>query len=43
MHNRVRKRDGTLGDIYFFYATCPHCAKAHFKNHVFGVAKTRAA
>jgi hypothetical protein len=37
----VSKRHGIeTGDVYFFYTTCPKCAKAYGKNHVVGVART---
>tara|TARA_E500000305_G_scaffold108073_1_gene109576 strand:- start:5697 stop:6263 length:567 start_codon:yes stop_codon:yes gene_type:complete len=39
MQELVRKRGGTSGDIYFFYTTCPRCAKAYGKNYVVGVAE----
>lgn len=42
MQDLVRKRGETPGDIYFFYTTCPRCAKAYGKNYVVGVAETRA-
>jgi len=28
-------------DIYFFYTTCPKCAKAYGKNYVVDFARTR--
>lgn len=43
MHDLVRTRGGTPGDVYFFYTTCPRCAKAYGKNDVVGVAETCAA
>ncbi len=30
---------GEPGDVYFFYTTCPKCAKAYGKNYVVGVAE----
>lgn len=35
----VRSRGHVPGDIYFFYTTCPECAKAYGKNYVVGVAE----
>lgn len=30
---------GEPGEVYFFYTTCPRCAKAYGKNYVVGVAE----
>lgn len=30
---------GKPGEVYFFYTTCPNCAKAYGKNYVVGVAE----
>lgn len=38
MEQLVRSRNSTPTDIYFFYTTCPKCAKAYGKNYVVGVA-----
>ncbi|WP_159589686.1 hydrolase [Chelativorans xinjiangense] len=38
MKDAVRERGSQPGDIYFFYTTCPKCAKAYGKNYVVGVA-----
>jgi hypothetical protein len=32
-------RKGEPGEVYFFYTTCPKCAKAYGKNYVVGVAE----
>ena len=29
----------TAGDVWFFYTTCPKCAKAYGQNYVVGVAQ----
>ena len=39
MKREVRERDLVPHDIYFFYTTCPKCAKAYGKNYVVGVAE----
>lgn len=39
MQGLVRKRGHERGDVYFFYTTCPKCAKAYGKNYVVGVAE----
>ena len=41
MLDMVSARGATPGDVYFFYTTCPRCAKAYGKNYVIGVAETR--
>lgn len=33
----ARDRGSEPGEIYFFYTTCPKCAKAYGKNYVVGV------
>lgn len=39
MEQLVRERGSSApGDIYFFYTSCPKCAKAYGKNYVVGVA-----
>jgi hypothetical protein len=35
----VRARGKRLDTLYFFYTTCPRCAKHYGKNYVVGVAK----
>ena len=40
MEQLVREKGGTPGRIYFFYTTCPKCAKHYGKNYVVGVAET---
>mgnify|MGYP000223726716 CR=1 FL=1 len=39
MHAIVTREGGTPGDVYFFYTTCPKCAKAYGENYVVGVAR----
>ena len=39
MERVVRDRGKEPGEIYFFYTTCPKCAKAYGKNYVVGVAQ----
>jgi len=41
MEGYVRDRGRQLETIYFFYTTCPTCAKQYGKNYVVGVAKVR--
>lgn len=36
----ARDRGATAGEVYFFYTTCPRCAKAYGRNYVVGVART---
>ena len=36
----ARDKGATGEEVYFFYTTCPRCAKAYGKNYVVGVAKT---
>ena len=43
MKDFVRDNGGEPGEVYFFYTTCPRCAKAYGKNYVVGVAETRTA
>ncbi|CDX16785.1 conserved hypothetical protein [Mesorhizobium sp. ORS 3324] len=38
MRQLARDRRSEPGDVYFFYTTCPKCAKAYGKNYVVGVA-----
>jgi hypothetical protein len=40
MRQIARDRKSEPGDVYFFYTTCPKCAKAYGKNYVVGVAAT---
>lgn len=37
MRQIVRDRNAEPGDVYFFYTTCPKCAKTYGKNYVIGV------
>jgi len=39
MQDEVRKQGKEPTRIYFFYTTCPACAKAYGKNYVVGVAE----
>ena len=39
MEKMVRDRGSLPGRIYFFYTTCPKCAKHYGKNYVVGVAE----
>lgn len=42
MQDEVRAMGREPGKIWFFYTTCPKCAKAYGKNYVVGVAETLA-
>ena len=35
----VKARGSDPADVYFFYTTCPKCAKAYGQNYVIGVAE----
>jgi hypothetical protein len=39
MSDLVRARSGEPKSIWFFYTTCPKCAKAYGENYVVGVAE----
>lgn len=39
MKNLVRRKGGTPSEVYFFYTTCPKCAKAYGMNYIVGVAR----
>lgn len=39
MQALAREKSGDAGDVYFFYTTCPKCAKAYGQNYVIGVAR----
>lgn len=39
MHNYVKEKNKTLDMIYFYYSTCPKCAKVYGKNYVVLLAK----
>jgi hypothetical protein len=41
MRREVEHRGRTLDTLYFFYTTCPKCAKHYGKNYVVGVAKVK--
>lgn len=39
MQDAVRARGAEPGEVYFFYTTCPKCAKVYGQNYVVGVAR----
>jgi hypothetical protein len=39
MERHVAKKGRHLQKLYFFYTTCPKCAKVYGKNYVVGVAQ----
>jgi hypothetical protein len=39
MERHVQEKGRQLATMYFFYTTCPKCAKHYGKNYVVGVAK----
>lgn len=39
MAELARSKGATEEEVYFFYTTCPKCAKAYGKNYVVGVAR----
>lgn len=39
MEGLVAQKGKHLDQLYFFFTTCPRCAKTYGKNYVFGVAK----
>lgn len=41
MEHVVQQEGRQLETMYFFYTTCPRCAKHYGKNYVVGVAKVR--
>lgn len=41
MKRYVEQRGRTLDTIYFYYPTCPKCAKYYGKNYVVGIAKVK--
>lgn len=41
MKRYVAQRGRTLDTLYFFYTTCPKCAKHYGRNYVVGVAKVK--
>lgn len=41
MQQAVRDRGREPGEIYFFYTTCPSCAKAYGNNYVVGFGEMR--
>ena len=40
MRTLAKDRGATRDEVYFFYTTCPKCAKTYGKNYVVGVART---
>ena len=43
MQDVARTQGAVPGKVYFFYTTCPICAKAYGRNYVVGVAELKAA
>ncbi|TMM52687.1 hydrolase [Sulfitobacter sabulilitoris] len=43
MQKAVEKTGKTPGQVWFFYTTCPRCAKTYGKNYVIGVAEVEDA
>ena len=43
MQEIVREKGSEPGKVYFFYTTCPKCAKAYGQNYVVGVAEMKSA
>jgi hypothetical protein len=41
MTDYVQQQGRQLETLYFFYTTCPKCAKHYGKNYVVAVAKVR--
>ena len=39
MHVAARVMGKTAKDVFFFYTTCPKCAKAYGENYIVGVAQ----
>lgn len=39
MLDLAHKKGSTADEVYFFYTTCPKCAKAYGQNYVVGVAR----
>lgn len=39
MHKLVKAKGKNLTDLYFYYTTCPKCAKVYGKNYVVGIAR----
>ena len=39
MKKLAREKGGTSDEVYFFYTTCPKCARAYGKNYIVGVAR----
>ena len=40
MATAAREKGAKRDEVYFFYTTCPKCAKAYGKNYVVGIART---
>ncbi|WP_375551115.1 hydrolase [Rhodophyticola porphyridii] len=43
MQELVRADGKVPGRVFFFYTTCPRCAKAYGQNYIVGIAETLAA
>ena len=39
MKDLAGQQGNASGEVYFFYTTCPKCAKAYGKNYIVGVAR----
>ena len=39
MHDYVKSKDKTIEKLYYFYTTCPNCARVYGKNYVVLFAK----
>ncbi len=39
MKELARARGGEYDEVYFFYTSCPKCAKAYGRNYIVGVAR----
>ena len=39
MKDAAAERGKTDGEVWFFYTTCPKCAKVYGKNYVVGIAE----
>jgi len=39
MKDIAHTKGSTSDEVYFFYTTCPKCAKAYGKNYIIGVAR----
>jgi len=41
MEDYVKSRDREMEKLYFYYTTCPKCAKHYGKNFVVGFARVK--